>query len=531
MHPEAVFTLLFIVATTVAIASRKLDVPYTVALVITGLVLGALDVLEPPHLTQELLFAFFLPGLLFEAAYHLEYQDFRRNLTPIVSLAVPGVVAAIALTAVILVPLASTLELVQGFGWQEGLVLGALLAATDPIAVVALFKSLGAPRRLGVLIEGESLLNDGTAVVLFTLIVGIATGGAFTVGGVLLDFVLAVGGGALVGVAIGVAVAEIMRRIDDAMVEITLTTIAAYGSFVAAEHFHFSGVIATVAAGMLCGNYAATTGMSPSTRVSVETFWQYLAFALNSIVFLLIGFEVELVDLHASWLPIVAAYVAVTLGRAAVVGGVSAAMAPGRRSIPPSWGVVLGWGGLKGGISMVLALSLPRDFPLRGLLITMTFGVVIVNILVHGLSMSWLLRKLGLASASEARRSYEEARGELQVANRALAEVRAMRERRFTDPEILEELEREYEGRVDAAHTRIRELHLAHRDLQTDEEARARRRLLVVEKEQVLEAYRSGLMGMEIQEHLLADIDARMARLDEHLVPEETGDGEEGEEV
>jgi CPA1 family monovalent cation:H+ antiporter len=180
---------------------------------------------------------------------------------------------------------------------------------------------------------------------------------------------------------------------------------------------------------------------------------------------------------------------------------------------------VLGWGGLKGGISMVLALSLPLAFPHRGLLITMTFGVVILNILVHGLSMSPLLRRLGLASASEARRSYEVARGELQVANRALAEVRAMRAQRFTDPVILDGLEREYEVRVDAAQARLEELHLAHRDLRVEEETRARRRLLVVEKDQVLDAYRSGLMGQEIQEHLLADVDARMTGLDERVTP------------
>ena len=200
MHVETIFILLFVVATTVAIASRKLRVPYTVALVAAGLLLGALDVVEAPFLTKELLFALFLPGLLFEAAYHLEFEDFKRDLLPIVSLAVPGVVAAIALVALLLTPFVGGLDLEAGFTWEFGLVFGALIAATDPIAVVALFKTLGAPKRLGVLVEGESLLNDGTAVVLFGLALAFVTGEEVTGAGLFVDFVRSVGAGAAIGV-------------------------------------------------------------------------------------------------------------------------------------------------------------------------------------------------------------------------------------------------------------------------------------------------------------------------------------------
>ncbi|HEX9887409.1 MAG TPA: Na+/H+ antiporter [Longimicrobiales bacterium] len=533
MHVETVFILLFVVASTVAIASRKLRVPYTVALVATGLLLGALDVMEAPFLTKELLFAVFLPGLLFEAAYHLEFDEFKRHLVPIVSLAVPGVVVAIALVALLLTPFVGGLELEAGFTWEYGLVFGALIAATDPIAVVALFKSLGAPKRLGVLVEGESLLNDGTAVVLFGLALAFTTGEAMSGGDLLWEFVVSVGAGAAVGMVIGMAVAEVMKRVDDPMVEITLTTVAAYGSFVAAEHFHFSGVIATVAAGMLCGNYAATRGMTPSTRIAVEAFWEYLAFALNSIVFLLIGLQVELVGtpggspgLLRAWLPILGAYVAVTLARTFVVGGVYAGLAAARRPIPASWAVVLGWGGLRGGISMVLALSLAPTFPHRNFIITMTFGVVILVLLIHGMTMAPLLNRLGLAARHEARESFEQARGRLQVARRALAELQSMRETRFTDPDVLDALEAEYEERLEAARGQIRNLHLEHRELRLEEDIRARRRLLFAEKDELLEAYRRGLVSQDVEEHLLADIDARMTRLEEGL---EGAEGSEGD--
>ena len=168
------------VATAVAIAVQRLAVPYTVALVFTGLVLGLLHAFEAPHLTKALLFSVFLPGLLFEAAFHIEFKQFWRNRLTINSLALPGVVAAIALTAVILTPVANALHFVQGFTWKHALVFGAIISATDPIAVVAIFKNLGVPKRLSVLLEGESLLNDGIAIVFFTLSLALVTGTVVT---------------------------------------------------------------------------------------------------------------------------------------------------------------------------------------------------------------------------------------------------------------------------------------------------------------------------------------------------------------
>jgi CPA1 family monovalent cation:H+ antiporter len=200
-------------------------------------------------LTKELLFSVFLPGLLFEAAFHIEFRDFWRNRLTVASLAVPGVAAAVALTAVILTPVVGTLHLEQDFTLPYALVFGALIAATDPIAVVAVFRSLGVPRRLSVLLEGESLLNDGTAIVFFTLSLSLVTGVSATTGHIVTDFLKIVGFGGLIGAAVGLAASQVIKQIDDAMIEITLTTIAAYGSFVTAEHFHFSGVIAVVVAG------------------------------------------------------------------------------------------------------------------------------------------------------------------------------------------------------------------------------------------------------------------------------------------
>ncbi len=514
METVTILILLFIVATAVAIAVQRLAVPYTVALVFTGLVLGLLQAFEAPHLTKALLFNVFLPGLLFEAAFHIEFKQFWRNRLTINSLALPGVVAAIALTALILTPVANTLHFVQDFTWKHALVFGAIISATDPIAVVAVFKSLGVPKRLSVLLEGESLLNDGVAIVFFTLSVALVAGRVVTGGGLIFDFIKIVGIGALIGAGVGLAVSQVIKKVDDPMIEITLTTIAAYGSFLAAEHFHYSGVIATVSAGMLCGNYGARVGMSPSTRMAVETFWEYVAFALNSIVFLLIGFEVQFQALLASWQAILVAYLVVTGGRALIIFGASSLLRRTRERIPWAWSVILTWGGLRGGLPMVLVLSLPKDFAHRDLLVSMTFGVVLLSILVHGLTMSPLLRWLGIVRGHQEHAAYELTRGKLQAAHAALEEIDRMSRAHFTNPEVLVSLRREYEQKVERDNAALDEFHVERQELHAEEVQWARRHLLLVEKGVVLDAFHQGVFSQTVQEKLLADIDAQLLRLE-----------------
>jgi Na+:H+ antiporter len=511
---DTVFILLFIVATAVAIGVRWLRVPYTVALVFAGLLLGSLHLFEPPHLTKQLLFTVFLPGLLFEAAFHIEFKEFWRNKLAIASLAVPGVVAAIALTVLILTPVADSLHFVQDFTWRHALVFGALIAATDPIAVIAIFRSLGVPPRLAVLMDGESLLNDGTGIVFFTLSLAVVAGNAVTAGGLATDFGTVVGAGAAIGTLIGLTMSQVIKQVDDPMIEITLTTIAAYGSFVAAEHFEVSGVIATVAAGMLCGNYAARTGMSPSTRIAVETFWEYIAFALNSIVFLLIGFEVHVSAMLESWQAILVAYLVVMLGRGMVIFGASAALQATRERIPWAWSAILTWGGLRGGLSMVLVLSLPSDFPHRQLLITMTFGVIILSILVHGLTMAPLLRWLGIVRGQAARAEYDFSRGRLQAANAALNEIERMTRGRFANPDVLAALRDEYRAALERTENHMRELDIDVEQFQEEEVHWVRRHLLLVERDRVTDSFHEGILGQSVYDRLLADIDARLLRLE-----------------
>jgi len=514
METEIVFIVLFIVSTTVAIAVQRLAVPYTVALVLTGLGMGLLHAFDAPHLTKALLFNIFLPGLLFEAAFHIEFNQFWRNRLTISSLALPGVVAAIGLTAVILTPVANTLHFVQDFTWKNALAFGALIAASDPIAVIAIFKTLGVPKRLSLLLDGESLLNDGTAIVFFTLSLALINGAAVTAGDLALDFIKIVGIGAFIGIAIGLTVSQIVKQVDDPMIEIALTTIIAYGSFLSAEHFGYSGVIATVAAGMVCGNYGARVGMSPSTRIAVETFWEYVAFALNSIVFLLIGLEVNFEALLASWQAILVAYLIVIVGRASVILGAMTLLRGTKERISWAWSIVLIWGGLRGGLPMVLVLSLPDDFPHRQLLVSMTFGVVILSILVQGLTMSPLLRWLGIVRGHEERAVYEFTRGKLQATNAALHELDRMSHVHFTHPEVLDNLRREYKQRRRQDQTKLHTFHIEQREIRAEETQWARRHLLLAEKQEVIDAFHQGVLSQTVYEKLLGDIDARLLNLE-----------------
>jgi CPA1 family monovalent cation:H+ antiporter len=399
MPIETTLVILFSVATAAAITARWLKIPYTAALVIAGILLGAMHVVTPPRLTRELLFAVILPGLLFEAAFNIDVRVFLKNRMAISALAIPGVVAAIFLAGAGTALAISALSSHGGFTLSQGLVFGALIAATDPIAVVAIFRELHVPVRLATLVEGESLLNDGTSIVLLSLLLAVVTGASSGIGPLALQFILIVGGGGLLGFAAGALASKLIFRIDDAVIEITITVITAYGTFALAEQIGVSGVIATVVAAMHCGTYGWNEGMSHKTRVALEAFWEYMAFALNSVVFLLIGFEVSVSALLVAWPEILLAFVVVVVARAAVVYGVGGLLNRTKERIPSSWLSVMTWGGLRGALSMVLALALPFDFPNRDLLITLTFGVVVLSILVQGLTMQLLLRRVGLAGS------------------------------------------------------------------------------------------------------------------------------------
>lgn len=407
---EIVIALLF-VAVVVGMLAIRLRLPYTIGLVIIGLLLTLVTPVDI-EISPTVILALLIPPLIFEAAFHLKWDNLRDNLAPILVLAIPGVI----LTTLIVGGIVSW---GTGIALPIAMVFGALIAATDPVSVVALFRAMGVPRRLQVLLEGESLFNDGTAIVVFDLVVVIALSGiaSFNLFYSVVDFIRVAGGGLIIGTLMGIFISQIIGRIDDYLIETTLTTVLAFGSYLIAEIMGVSGVLGVVAAGLVAGNIGPM-GMSPTTRILLVNFWEYAAFVANSFVFLLIGLQIELPELFANWQLIVWAILAVLVARGIGVYGLSYI----EREIPFKWRHVLFWGGLRGAISLALALSLPAILPEYSREIqVMAFGVVLFSLLVQGLSMKPFVKQLKLTTRSEAQDEYER-RHARAVAGRAAYE-------------------------------------------------------------------------------------------------------------
>jgi CPA1 family monovalent cation:H+ antiporter len=384
--------VVLLTASLVAIVSRRLKLPYSVGLVIAGIVLALLPHAVELPLNRDLIFNVFLPPLIFEAALHLEWKVFRRDLLLTGGLAFPGVVIAAIVVA-------GGMHFLIGWSWIGAAVFGVLIAATDPVSVIASFREMNVEPRLSLLVETESLLNDGAAAVGFALLVAIAAGGAVTPVALLGSLLWTVAGGVATGLVVAGALLFLAGHTADHLVEITLTTIAAYGSFLLAEHFHMSGVLASLSAGMLVGNFGMMRSISENSRGHVFAFWEYAAFLANSVVFILIGGHEARQQLTAVAGTAAVAIVLVLAGRALAVYPICALFAPSRLRIDRRYQHVLVWGGLRGALALALALALPADITERGEIIAVAFAVVAFSIFVQGLTMPWLIRRLRLLAA------------------------------------------------------------------------------------------------------------------------------------
>jgi CPA1 family monovalent cation:H+ antiporter len=392
-------------AILVALAARRLRLPYTVGLALAGAALALFRVDAGLALTHDLIFDVVLPPLLFEAALNLHWSELRRDLVPVLALATFGVLLCAAVVAGGLVSW-------LGWGTEPALAFGALIAATDPIAVIALLRETGVTGRLRLLIEAESLVNDGVAAVLFTLVLAWAAHDPNAAGGpfaALKAFVEVAGGGLLVGVLTGLAAVVIAGTSDDHLVETALTAVVAFGSFLLAQRLGASGVLATVAAGIVMGNLGvlgARTGFGLSLtahgRTFVLEFWEFAAFLANSLVFLLIGSAMATIDFaREGWRALALAVMLALVGRAVAVYPICLAFARSRWAVPLNQQHLLWWGGLRGALALALALSLPPGMPQREDILIVAFAVVAFSVIVQGLTAPFALHALGLTPAKK----------------------------------------------------------------------------------------------------------------------------------
>lgn len=387
LNIEYISTLLLIAA-IVAMAVRRLKIPYTVGLMLTGIVLAISPFpTDDVEITKDLIFTIFLPPLIYEAAIYIKWQELRRDLPVILTLASVGVLLSAGVTAV-------GMHYLAQWGWQSAILFGVLIAATDPVSVIATFKEAGVHGRLRLLVEAESLFNDGAAAVAFSIALGVAMGGSITLFGTLQTLIITVAGGILCGALVAGSVLLLAGRTDDYLIEVTLTTVAAYGSFLLAEHFHLSGVLASLVAGLLTGNVGSLGSITDKGREGVLSFWEFIAFLVNSLIFMLIGIRGAYQNFANLLFPIIIAIVLMFAGRALAIYPLSALFSRSVLQISLNHQHVLFWGGLRGALALALALGLPLEFPERNAIITVAFAVVAYSIFVQGLSMVPLLRKL-----------------------------------------------------------------------------------------------------------------------------------------
>ncbi len=458
----AVVTLLLIAALA-AIVLRRLRLPYTVGLVALGIGLAALaervegiSIFEEIELSPAIILFVFLPTLIFESAFNLDFRLLSKNLLPVLVLAAPGLLISTFIVGA-LVAWLTPLD----FG--PALLFGALISATDPVAVVALFKELGAPKRLAVLVEGESLFNDATAIVLFQIILATLAGGVLGAGTIatgLKDFVLVFFGGLAVGALIGYLMVRFIAMVEEEpLVEVALSTVVAYAAFVAADHYlHVSGVMATVGAGVVVGTLG-NTRFSKAVRTYLHHFWEYAGFVANSFIFLLVGLAFHVGDIwrDLEWIGWTIAIV--VLARAVVIFTLvpAAERLPGAEPVGWKYQAVLFWGGLRGAVALALAFSLAPDFPSRDLIVALAFGVVLFSILGGGMTMPWMISALGLNRPSLVER-LSKAQAEVAAKREALQRLDRLADAGPFSQNRTRGLRSEYHSQLGAASSQLNQL-------------------------------------------------------------------------
>jgi Na+/H+ antiporter len=451
-HIEAVIVSLLVAVAVLGAAATRAGLPYPILLVLGGLVLGFVPGVPDVQLEPELVLVVFLPPLLYSGAFFANLRELRADMRAIALLST----VLVALTAVVVA--VTVHALVDGLPWAVCFALGAIVAPTDPVAATEIARRLGVPRRTINILEGESLINDASALVLYKIAVGAIGTGAFSVTEAGAQFVGGAAGGVAIGLAVAVALREIRRRLDDPPVEITISLLSGYAAYVPADAIGASGVVAAVTTGIAVGWWAPQIS-SPLVRQNGFALWSLLTFLMNALLFVLIGLQLpQILDALAGESP--AFLVGVAAAVSAVVIGTRILWAlttpyviraidrrPSQRARRAGWRprMVLAWSGMRGAVSLAAALALPGDTPQRDLVVFLTFAVILATLVLQGLTLPVLIRRLGIHDdGSEAQ---EELRARLVATQAALARIEELGLEEWTRDDTIERMSRLYDYR------------------------------------------------------------------------------------
>jgi CPA1 family monovalent cation:H+ antiporter len=526
-----VLIILLLVATGVALISRRLRIPYITGLVLAGLAITEITELLPHRirLDSSLIFNLFLPILLFEAALNTDISRLRSTIKPIALLAGPGILLCAGITSVLL-------KLELGLDWIPAALVGVMLSITDTALVIAVFKDVSVPHRLVTLVEGESLLNDDVALVLFSLILTVYSTGSLSPLDVVQEFLFVIIGGVLVGLALGYLSVGLLRQADDPLGGILLTVAVALGAFQAGQFLHVSGVVAVVVAGLIIGNFEHSQMTSASTQVTLFSFWEYAGFGVNTFIFLLIGLEVNVITLWQTLPGVFLALIAYQVGRALTVYPLLALVRFFDRPIPMRWRHILFVGNIKGSLSTALALSLPTTLPQREQLIAIVLGIVVVSLVGQGLTLPLAVRRLKLSYRSESHQQIEELQAQLMTAKAAQDELESLFKTGVLPKAIYEEMRAGYQVKVAASERTLRDIYnhrpdrfaknnrenpldslrdaFGGRQQRTKLDA-IRRQLLLAEKGALNDALRRRILSEEVVHERLKTLNEQLLKLED----------------
>jgi monovalent cation:H+ antiporter, CPA1 family len=509
--------LLVMLAAGITAFAKKLKQPYPIALVIVGTIIGLVNIpaLEPlkDFITEGEVFNFviitlFLPALLGEAALKLPFSHLQENKKPILALAFGATLLSFLIVGF------STIWLL-GFSIPTAFVFAALMSATDPVSVISIFKSVGVNKRLATVIEGESLFNDGLAVVLFKIsafyLLTYLDLGVVGLGYGLWEFVKVISLGLIIGGALGYGFSKLTSYFDDYPLEIIFSIILFYGSFLLAEAVHASGVIAVVVAALIFGNYGAKIGMSPTTKLNINNFWEVAALLANSIVFLMVGLEITNINLADKWGFVFVSILIVLIARSIAVYASLLFI----KSFPTSWKHIINWGGLKGSLSIALVLSLPRDFTGREEILIIAFSIVLFSLVFQGLSIKPLLSALGVNKKEEEIKEYEELIARGHSFETAITEIHKVRKNLFITETAAKEILTQYEQELSVLHSQMGELFEKYPRLKEKQQSILQKHALYAQHEAIDELTKEDIISNEVAEHEHNRITDELVKLDD----------------
>jgi CPA1 family monovalent cation:H+ antiporter len=513
---EPLLLALMVAVAGLSVLARVVRVPYPILLVLGGLVLGFLPGMPAVELPPELVLVAFLPPLLYWAGFFASPRDLQADARAI-SMSAVGLVLATAVAVAV-----TAHAMVEGMTWPAAFALGAIVSPTDPLAASAIGRRLGVPRRLLTLLEGESLVNDATALVAYRVAVAAAVGGSFVAWQAGLRFVVGTAGGVAVGLLVGWLVAELRRRLDEPVVEIVVSVFTGYAAYLPAELLGVSGVLAAVTAGLYVG-WRAPELASAATRLLGFSFWEVLVYLANAVLFILVGLQLRpiLEELDGT-------AVAILVGQGALVSAVVVAVRLGwgfsvpylvrlvdrrpsqvMRRVGARERLMIGWSGMRGAVSLAAALALPLDFPMRNLILFLTFSVIFATLVVQGLTLPTLIRRLNFEQDDAEER--EEIRARLAATHAALDRLDELAGADWTRDDTVERLHGLYEFRRRRLKARGGYLE----DDGSEDRSQAYQRLL----RELLQAQRQAIVRLRNQGQISNDV---MHRIERELDLEDT---------